>query len=135
MIKILFLFLFTTICFGQAPSERFVADESRDDSGLEVGVDFAQQDSFMDDVYQKGAFLVYDCDRMHWVCTGQEEFNQCAKRRKEAMILKKDNLSCAYFAPYPSRSKCHEKQVEMTNRGTYPRFCLHPEAKANNKSF
>jgi len=121
------------MAFGQVASERFVADESRDDSALEVGVDFAQQDSFMSDLYQKGAYLVYDCERLHWVCTGAEEFNQCAKRRKEAMILKDENLSCAYFAPYSSRSACHKKQIEMTNRGTYPRFCLHPEMRKDNR--
>ena len=68
------------MAFGQVASERVAADESRDDSALEVGVDFAQQDSFMSDLYQKGAYLVYDCERLHWVCTGAEEFNQCAKR-------------------------------------------------------
>ncbi|MEX0798992.1 MAG: hypothetical protein WD025_06090 [Bacteriovoracaceae bacterium] len=115
---------------GQDGPEEFVANESRDDSALEVGVDFAQQDPFMSDLYQKGPYLLYDCESMHWVCAGRGEFNRCVRWRSRALKRGEANLSCAHFVPFDSRQECHKKQIEMTNTGTLERrFCLHPKVR------
>ena len=91
------------------------------------GVDFAQKDPFVSDLYMKGEYLVYDCKDQHWVCTGRPEFDRCGNWRKQAMALKETNLRCAPFLKLESQSKCHELQIKMAERAS-KRFCLHPEA-------
>ena len=94
-----------------------------------VGVDFDQQDPFMDAYYQKGSHLLYDCVNNHWVCTTIVEFNQCIKMHKEALLDYMPRLRCVHYKEYDSRKKCRAAQVEYTSRAIDPRFCLHPKEK------
>jgi hypothetical protein len=94
--------------------------------GLESGVDFLQQDPFMNAKYQKGPWLVYDCAGGYWACTGKPEYLACEASRKTAMLDYEPQMPCAHFKKFKSRQECWVAQTKFTSRGRNYRFCLHP---------
>lgn len=120
--------VFTLIlsCALHAQEIGSIAENGNERVGLQSGVDFDNDDPQMDEFYQKGSYLVYDCFTMHWVCTDKLEFNRCKIQRKEALLDYKENLPCAYFDEYKTRKLCQNAQTKMTNQARFEKFCLHP---------
>jgi hypothetical protein len=99
------------------------------------GVDIDQQDPYMNPLYQKGQFLVYDCVSRHWVCTQELEFDRCKAQRHEALANYKNELPCAFFDKLDDMPKCHQEQQRLTNAAKYEQFCLHPDQIENKINF
>lgn len=93
---------------------------------IESGVDFLQQDENLNDKYQKGAYLLFDCIDKHWVCSGKIEYDRCKEHRVNALLDKDEKLPCAFFAKFSDRKSCHQAQLEVTERGALNRLCDHP---------
>lgn len=108
---------------------------NKNKSKLEVGVDFDQQDPFVNEIYQKGNYLVYDCVGKYWVCTGKTEFKVCKRNRKQAIEYFDKNIRCAHFAEFNSREECYKEQQRMTHYGDISRFCQHPLERQRTKDF
>lgn len=109
-----------------------VPNENR---GLEVGIDFDNQDPQLDALYIRGPYLVYDCYSKHWVCTGELEYKRCLEQRKEAILDMKYKLPCASFEAFRKRKDCYETQQELTNTSRYERFCLNADLEENRLDF
>lgn len=97
--------------------------------------DFANRDPYMNNLYIKGGYLIYDCSSGHWVCSRREEFERCQRWRELALSMKNENLRCAPFIEFKNMNECHEKQIEMTNRGSEHGFCLHPEVRKDQVGY
>lgn len=139
--KILALILFTqfTLVFSVAlyaqENKEPEAQANKNTSKLEVGVDFDQQDPFVNEIYQKGNYLVFDCIGKYWVCTGKTEYKGCKRKRDEAKENFDKNIKCAYFAEFNSREECYKEQQRMTHYGDISRFCQHPLERKRTKDF
>ncbi len=112
-----------------------VGEVNKNTSKLQVGVDFDQQDPFVNEIYQKGNYLIYDCVGKYWVCTGKTEYNICKRNRKNAKAEFEKNIRCGYFAEFDSREACYKEQQKMTHYGDIARFCQHPLERKRTKNF
>lgn len=111
------------------------AEANKNTSKVEVGVDFDQQDPFVNEIYQKGNYLVYDCLGKYWVCTGETEFKACKRERVQAIDESEKNIKCAHFAEFGSREECYKEQQRITHHGVINRFCQHPFERQRTKDF
>lgn len=127
VIILAFTLLFSQILFAQ--EKGVIAQNGNERIGLQSGVDFDNDDPNMDALYQRGAYLVYDCFTNHWVCTDELEYNRCKIQRKEALLDYKNSLPCAYFDQYKTRKKCQNAQTQLTNEARFEVFCTHPTEK------
>ena len=93
------------------------------------GKDFLQQDPNLSARYQRGPFLIYDCDSRHWVCAGKAERDRCQNWRQEGLAKREKRLACAFFVSFDSEKACQKKQLQMIENAGAHRFCLHPEAR------
>lgn len=93
------------------------------------GLDFDNQDPAMNEKYEKGGHLVYDCEGEYYVCTKKEEYEYCGVRRKKSLEELDVNLSCAPIKSYSSEKECHEHQQSLTSEGRAITFCTHPQEK------
>ena len=97
--------------------------------------DISQEDPNLDALYQRGAYLVYDCYSKHWVCTQELEYKRCMNDRKEALLDFKEQLPCAYLDKFTLEKDCFQRQQELTDRGHQTQFCFHPSNNANTFNF
>ena len=124
---------------AEAVPEQVASDEvgkvNKNTSKLEVGVDFDQQDPFVNEIYQKGNYLVFDCIGKYWVCTGETEYKVCKRNRNEAIAEYSKNIKCGNFAEFDSRDECYKNQQRITHSGDISRFCMHPLERKRTKDF
>lgn len=97
-------------------------------TNVSTGLDFDNQDPAMNEKYEKGSHLVYDCDG-YYVCTKKEEYEYCKTRRSEAIEGLKVDLYCAPIEVFPSEKDCHARQLELTSEGKDILFCTHAKEK------
>ena len=97
--------------------------------------DFSLYDSFLNNNYQRGPYLVYDCSEKHWVCTGDSEFKRCKRIREKAIKDNKKNLPCGMIKGFKSERQCHQFQLKLTSRNDYSRFCFHDEYRKDHKNY
>lgn len=121
MIKALFAILFALN--AQVSAQEPVQDTK------EASEDFLNQDPFLSDRYIKGAYLLYDCEEEHWVCTGEAEFKRCEEWREQDLARKEEEFRCANFLSFKTIEKCHEKQISMMPARYPARFCLTPNTR------
>lgn len=132
LLLLTFLFIISGTTWAQTDDG---GKENKNKSKLEVGVDFDQQDPFVNDYYQKGNYLVYDCVGQYWVCTGETEYKICKRNRKNSIKDYDKNIRCAHFSEFDSRQECYKNQQRMTHSADISRFCLHPLEKKRTKNF
>ena len=99
------------------------------------GSDFDNTSSKLNEFYERGPFLVYDCVVKHWVCTRDLEFNRCKEQKKEALLDFKAKLPCVEFSKYKTEKLCQKEQQRVTNNFFGDRFCMHPEEKLKQRDF
>lgn len=145
--RFLFIVLFTLISasFAQETADKGVSrplvsegkevQKVTENKGVEAGEDIDQSDPYMDALYQKGQYLVYDCIRRHWVCTKELEYKRCIRIRKEALLDYKSILPCAHFDVFNKRKECKKRQQELTDVAKYEQFCFHPSKLENRLTF
>lgn len=141
----LFLFLVSSILFAQDTktinktrpivSSGNMAQNSIQKNVVQVGQDIDLADPYMDALYQRGSFLVYDCVTRHWVCTQVLEYDRCVMNRKEALLDLKTILPCAHFDKFELRQDCKKRQQELTDVAKYEKFCFHPSKIENTIDF
>ena len=90
--------------------------------------DFDNLDPAMNMRYERGRYLVYDCDG-YFVCTKQEEFDYCLKRRETALTGLNPSLECAPIKEFKRDTDCQKRQQELTDEARQFLFCTHPEEK------
>ena len=91
--------------------------------------DFLLQDPNLNERYEKGPYLVYDCLAGHWVCTAKAEFERCGQERQDALKDKLDNLVCADFQKFASADECIDQQVWQTHHNSNTPFCVGEKVK------
>jgi hypothetical protein len=139
--RIIFIFLLTLSSFAQETQNTTPELSSgnvksvSENKGLVSGEDIDQSDPYMDALYQRGPYLVYDCVTRHWVCTKELEYKRCLDNRKEALLDYKTILPCAHFDVFNRREDCWQRQQELTNSAKYEQFCYHPSKLQNKLNF
>jgi hypothetical protein len=99
------------------------------------GIDFDNSDPELDVFYQRGSFLVYDCNTDHWVCTKTLEYKRCKSQRKEALLDLEERLPCAFFDQFKTDELCAKEQQRLTNDSRGNRFCLHPNEQMKMRDY
>lgn len=107
------LLIFLGNAYSQAPAEM---------------QDFDNLDPSMNERYERGSHLVYDCEG-YFVCTKKEEFDYCLERRTSAITDLSVSLRCAPIESFKTDEECHKKQQDFTNEARRFLFCTHPEEK------
>jgi hypothetical protein len=79
--------------------------------------------------YFAGAYLVYDCQDKHYVCTDEYEYKRCQSNRDHAEKDMDIKLPCVPINKFLDRKTCEEKQKELVSTGRYVNFCLHEDYK------
>lgn len=88
--------------------------------------DITSDGSYLSDKYIKGAFLIYDCQDSHYVCTSSLESKRCESIRYSHLKDNKDTLGCTPLKQYSSVEQCHKFQQLLTDQSRPARHCLHP---------
>lgn len=137
--RIIFVFLLSLSAFAQEQNSQIVSSGDvksvSESKGLVSGEDIDQSDPYMDALYQKGPYLIYDCVTRHWVCTKELEYKRCLDNRKEALLDYASILPCAHFDVFNRREDCWQRQQELTNSAKYEQFCFHPSKLENKLNF
>lgn len=137
--RILFLiiFLYSITCIAQVANSNLVGKKEnvKQFAAASVDQDIDQQDPNIDDFYQKGSFLVYDCKARHWVCTRELEYKRCQRHRKNAILDNNLELPCASFDIFKENKDCWKRQQELTDVAKYEQFCSHPNKVENRLTF
>jgi hypothetical protein len=79
----------------------------------DVQIGFGTFDEKREDIrispfYRRGRFLIYDCEKGHFACVIRENFDECKKRRKKAIIWGKVKLPCAPLKTFKVRKECEK---------------------------
>lgn len=101
----------------------------------EVAEDFLLLDPQISAIYDRGEYLLYNCNDKHWVCTRKVEFDQCERLRKSAIADNMEFLPCVGIKKYEKVEKCITEQKRVTYNGVSNRFCLHPKRSKDELSF
>lgn len=97
-----------------------------------------EYDPYSDEIseeYSAGPYLIYDCQKKHYVCVLQENFESCELKKEKD--LKSDSIShtCAPLGKLTTKKECFQKQLFMvSNNGGTP-FCLKEEWKKREIAF
>lgn len=85
--------------------------------------DFLLRDPNLNYKYQKGPYLVYDCQDHHWVCTGRLEYMRCEDQREHTKRQNGDFYTCQTIKKFESLDSCLSRQRRMTDYNPTDRFC------------
>lgn len=91
--------------------------------------DFVPNKDNISEKYYAGAFLIYDCEEMHFVCVLPEDHQTCVKNREEAIRKKEKNLPCAPIGEFPTKRSCFQRELYLVGQAHGNRFCLLDELK------
>lgn len=74
--------------------------------------------------YYRGSNLIYDCEKRHFACVIEDNFNECEDLRESEYAKKKTSYTCVPLKKFTSQKECFENQMRavetVVNRG----FCL-----------
>ncbi len=98
-------------------------------------LDILLLDPFLSAKYERGEYLLYDCEAKHWVCTVESEFKRCKLQREIDERLENPQVSCAPIKKYASNESCIQKQIRLTNADMQNRFCRHSELRKLDMKF
>lgn len=87
------------------------------------------------DEYDAGPYLIYDCQKEHYVCVVQENFETCQSKKMED--LKNDSLvhRCAPLGKLTTKKACFQKQLFMVSNNAGKPFCTKEEWKKREIPF
>ena len=130
MLKIFMLLLFLSFSI-QAQESKNKADlatktEQKRDKSKD---DITLSDPDLSIKYQRGRFLMYDCEDKHWVCTQKLEFDRCSEKRKYVDFIKGQLYPCAPVKPFASEAECVKRQRKFTEKNHSVRSCLSKSSK------
>tara|TARA_Y100000768_G_scaffold382909_1_gene364092 strand:+ start:11861 stop:12307 length:447 start_codon:yes stop_codon:yes gene_type:complete len=117
--------IFTLLIFMQMNSSMAQTPSNSSDKNEDILL----SDPYLSVLYQRGAYLIYNCIDGHWVCSGKAEFNSCKETRNEAIKERKVKLPCAPVRTFVSEDDCVAHQASLVNAATENRFCLHPDRR------
>lgn len=130
MLKIFMLLLFFSFSIqaqeskdkaNQATNTEQKRDKSKDDITL--------SDPDLSIKYQRGRFLLYDCEDKHWVCTKKLEFDRCGEKRKYVDFVKEQLYPCAPIKAFASEAECVKRQRKFIQKNHSVRSCLSKSSK------
>ena len=81
------------------------------------------------DEYEAGAFLIFNCEKKHWVCVLETHYKDCQDKRLEEVKKGGVTHSCAPIGQFPSKKSCFQRVLYMTSHNYGDRFCVKTEWK------
>ncbi len=106
--KILILFFI----FNVYAEEKITEDEYR------------HSDYALDWKYKGGQFLIYDCERMHYVCATDEGFEDCLNHRNTAIKKNQKTYPCAPLKKFETKKLCVQQSYKIVDQNSQRRFCF-----------
>lgn len=94
----------------------------------------ARRDLISED-YVAGAFLIYNCEKKHWVCVMEEFYQKCQEEREEDTHLGKVYARCAPVSEFPVKFSCYQEQLRLTSRVDASKLCVLDKWKSKQISF
>lgn len=73
--------------------------------------------------YLAGEYLIYDCERQHYVCVNVTGNENCEEERKYAIEKKLEIYPCAPLQKFADKKSCVLKDYEVVDRMAARRFC------------
>ena len=70
-----------------------------------------------------GPALLYDCRRQSFLCVVKSQWEECKKRRKEAIELGSKSLPCVPIEEFLDSSQCFRRQQTAVNQGIPQAAC------------
>lgn len=81
--------------------------------------------------YFRGSNLIYDCEKRHFACVIEDNYNECEQLKEEQRRNKVAQFTCVPLLKFTTQKECFEKQMRavetVVNRG----FCLPKYGKEN----
>ncbi|GEM_PF-3121892 len=81
------------------------------------------------DDYEAGPFLIYNCEKKHWVCVIEDNYTSCQNQRLADDKKEGVEHSCAPIGKFPTKKSCFQRVLYMTGQNYGDRFCLKQEWK------
>ena len=81
------------------------------------------------DEYEAGPYLIYNCEKKHWVCVLKPYFQECQEKRAEEEKSSGVYHSCAPIGEFPTKKSCFQRTLFMTGHNYGDRFCVKNEWK------
>ena len=85
--------------------------------------------------YERGSYLIYDCQDKHWICSGSLEFKRCQDWKKQADKRNAKSYQCVAVKRYKNISSCVDAQYAQVNKNHDIRFCLSDATKKIEVNF
>ncbi len=87
------------------------------------------QEDIISDDYEAGAFLIYNCEKKHWVCVLEDYYKDCQASRLSDEKKEGVYHSCAPIGEFPSKKSCFQRVLYLTSHNYGDRFCVKNEWK------
>ena len=81
------------------------------------------------DEYEAGAFLIFNCEKKHWVCVLESYYKECQDKRLDEVNKRGVSHSCAPIGQFPSKKSCFQRVLYLTSHNYGDRFCVKSEWK------
>lgn len=82
------------------------------------------QEDIISDEYEAGPFLIYNCEKNHWVCVAQPYYLECQNKRLADDKKHGVYHSCAPIGEFPSKRSCFQRVLYLTSHNYGDRFCV-----------
>ncbi len=116
-----FIFLFLSFFMGVASGQSV---KNIQKNFKQEKIDILLQDPQLSEKYERGRYLVYDCEDQHWVCTGKFEYERCQESRSYSRGHNEAHFSCAFVKIYKNEALCIEKQRDFIHLNMATVFCV-----------
>lgn len=87
------------------------------------------REDIISDDYQAGAFLIYNCEKKHWVCVLENYYKECQDQRAQDNKNRGTFHTCAPIGKFPSKKSCFQRVLYLTSHNHGDRFCLKDQWK------
>ncbi len=80
--------------------------------------------SYISNIYRRGPFLIYDCERGYYACVNKDGFNYCKDIRNDSRKKRYRILSCAPLKKFEVKKDCIAVQKKLVDYPVNKFFCF-----------
>lgn len=82
--------------------------------------------------YVTGPYLIYNCERKHWVCVLEEYFEDCKEMRAEDERFNRPQARCAPVGEFDVKFSCFQEQLRLVSNVDPTKLCILESWKKKN---
>lgn len=119
VVIISYFLLLCSPCFSQKLDENDLLNKDEKNSTLRHRLE-----PRISSKYYRGRYLIYDCQKRHYVCVNLPSFYECQELRQKEIDEKSVLFSCAPLKQFKRQKNCFDTHYSLIHRVTNKSFCV-----------